>query len=353
MGGKMSEKTNWKEFERLVAAIHIAQSMGGKVTWNDKINGREFDVTIRFNYAFYQYLTVIECKDYKGKIPVEKIEAFITKANDINASKAVVVSSHGYQKGCDKVAERHGVELLILSKEYKETEETITAVLIPVLNIYDVRFIRSDNRKEIALPKSMGGKLLYLMEKIKLELPREVISPRDILRRWQLSKPRDLSDKARKIKIVFPPNTLAIIPQEMERVPIHSMEFVCKIIKARRITEPALDPYLEMQKLSSYVLRTSTGEVKHTAKPDQVELGFDKEIKEGCFYVDPELNFFYYCEKIEGDLISWLLIESYQHGKLIQVRFTQLKEDAINYVEVKDKNEIDRLRVMLNKFMKK
>lgn len=349
----MPEKREWKEFERLVSAIHIAQSMGGKVTWNDKINGREFDVTIRFNYGFYHYLTVIECKDYKGKIPVEKVEAFITKANDIKANKAVIVSSHGYQKGCDKVAERHGVDLLILSKEYKETEQTIAAVLVPVLNIYNIRFIRSDNKKEISLPKSMGGKLLYLMERIKLELPREAISPRDVLRKWQLSKPRNLSDKARKFKIVFPPGTLAIIPNEVEKVPIHSIEFVCKIIKARRITEPALDPYLEMQKLSSYVLRTSNGEVKHSVKPDQVELGFDTEIKKGCFYVNPELNFFYYCERIEGDLVSWILIESYQHGSLIQAKFTQSKEDASDYVEVKDKKELDRLRDMLKKFMKK
>jgi hypothetical protein len=54
---------NWKLFEKIVAAIHHAESRGAKVVWNDKINGRQFDVTVRFLHGLYEYLTVIECKD--------------------------------------------------------------------------------------------------------------------------------------------------------------------------------------------------------------------------------------------------------------------------------------------------
>jgi len=46
----MFQKKSWQEFSRLVAAIYHAQSAGGNVTWNDKINGHQFDVTIRYNY---------------------------------------------------------------------------------------------------------------------------------------------------------------------------------------------------------------------------------------------------------------------------------------------------------------
>ncbi len=54
-----TEKTpKWKKFERLVAAIHSAEQKGASVKWNDAINGRQFDVTIRFKEGFYDYLTV-------------------------------------------------------------------------------------------------------------------------------------------------------------------------------------------------------------------------------------------------------------------------------------------------------
>jgi hypothetical protein len=52
----------WKKFERVVAAIHVAENSGATVTWNEHINGRQFDVAIRFKFQFYDYLTLIECK---------------------------------------------------------------------------------------------------------------------------------------------------------------------------------------------------------------------------------------------------------------------------------------------------
>ena len=50
---KMTVNPEWKQFERLVAAIHHAESQGALVTWNDTIQGRQFDVTIRFNMLMY------------------------------------------------------------------------------------------------------------------------------------------------------------------------------------------------------------------------------------------------------------------------------------------------------------
>lgn len=51
----------WKLFERLVAAIHHAlNTAGATVEWEERLNGREFDVTIRFDSFGYKYLTVVE-----------------------------------------------------------------------------------------------------------------------------------------------------------------------------------------------------------------------------------------------------------------------------------------------------
>jgi len=102
----------WKHFERLVAAIHQAADQGAEVRWNDTINGRQFDVTLRFKRGLYDYLTVIECKDYGRAVSVEKVEAFITKAADAGADLAVMASASGFQQGAQDVAARHKMTLI-------------------------------------------------------------------------------------------------------------------------------------------------------------------------------------------------------------------------------------------------
>ena len=59
----------WKMFERVVAAIHLAEQKGATVRWNETIKGRQFDVTVRFKNGLYEYLTVVECKDYATPAP--------------------------------------------------------------------------------------------------------------------------------------------------------------------------------------------------------------------------------------------------------------------------------------------
>src|SRR5439155_116880 len=63
----------WKMFERVVAAIHLAEQKGATVRWNETIKGRQFDVTVRFKNGLYEYLTVVECKDYATTVPAEKV----------------------------------------------------------------------------------------------------------------------------------------------------------------------------------------------------------------------------------------------------------------------------------------
>ena len=73
-------------------------------------------------------------------------------------------------------------------------------------------------------------------------------------------------------------------------------------------------------------------------------------INEGNFYFVTSLNFFYYCDKIEADTVHWILIESYQHGNLLQVEFTQLPKDANNYILVVDQDDLIRLMMLLYEY---
>jgi len=99
-------------FRRLVKAIHQAADQGADVRWNETINGRQFDVTVRFKKGLYEYLTVVECKKVEKPVSVEKVDAFVTKADDVKADRAVLASTAGFQKGAKEVAARHNMTLL-------------------------------------------------------------------------------------------------------------------------------------------------------------------------------------------------------------------------------------------------
>ncbi len=139
---------NWKKFERVVAAIQAMQESGAVVAWNEAINGRQFDVPVRFKKAIYEFLVVIECKDYSTAVSAEKLDALVTKARDAHADKAVMVAANGFQSGAKQVAARHNVTILSLSTINK-TPEDLASSITPVLYLSGlhcrVRFATSRN----------------------------------------------------------------------------------------------------------------------------------------------------------------------------------------------------------------
>lgn len=137
----MQSEKKWKKFERLTAAIHLVDMKDHvDVKWDEKIDGRQFDVILKFKANFYNYLTVIECKDYTRKVSVDKIESFITKSRDVGANKAIFVSSSGFQEGAIKVAGKHNIELFTLEEINSFFQEALSHDLSPALNIYNISF---------------------------------------------------------------------------------------------------------------------------------------------------------------------------------------------------------------------
>lgn len=72
-------------------------------------------------------------------------------------------------------------------------------------------------------------------------------------------------------------------------------------------------------------------------------------LTEGLFYVLPGLNYYYYCDKIVGGLVHWVLVESYQKGSLIQAALVQDIKHASKYVQVTRVRKIRSLEEMLKK----
>jgi len=72
----------------------------------------------------------------------------------------------------------------------------------------------------------------------------------------------------------------------------------------------------------------------------------------GHFYLNPSLGFSYYCKSITDGVATMILVESYQHGHLVQVVFKQKIEYQTYYQEIFDNAEINRLRQVSEKIFR-
>lgn len=339
---------DWKQFERLVAAIHHAEMQGGEVCWNEKINNRQFDVVIRFKYGMHDYLTVIECKKLKGKVSVDKIESFATKAKDINANKSIFVTSNGYQKGCIDVARRHGIILLTLNEKVDVTVKQLSCELTPAVNIYDVYLI-IDNNLRYELDDFPSGRLQYLMRNIKIKSNNFKATLDSVIMDWQSTKYCSFLKEENKSSISFNPGTCIEIPYDGLHA-IFSMNFKYKMIDVAISDEPFLDNHIIESLSTKYELIDESGNVKCATNLSRLSLGHQDDVQKGYFYFLPSISCHYYCYGIDEVYVYFTLVESYQHGQLVRARLKIYKKDSSRYIKVTDSKTIFRLQLLLDDY---
>jgi len=105
-------------FERLTEKI-FAQLIKNpdyeKVEHDVKLEGkdgpRQIDVLITAKVANITIKTIVECKDYKGKVSVGVVDSLHSVMGDVNANKGVLVSSNGFSSTAIRKAKRLGISL--------------------------------------------------------------------------------------------------------------------------------------------------------------------------------------------------------------------------------------------------
>ena len=78
-------------------------------------------------------------------------------------------------------------------------------------------------------------------------------------------------------------------------------------------------------------------------------LGVDTKFEVGKFYEQSPIGF-YYCEHIEGSLVTLILVESFQMGKLMQVKLAFDIRNEKYYLPVTDETILQRLRRRLEQY---
>jgi Restriction endonuclease len=348
----------WKLFEKLVAAIHRAELKGADVRWNDKINGRQFDVTVRFKTGMYTYLTVIECRAVSSPLKVERIDAFATKYRDAKANKAIMVASVGFQDGCFEVAERHGIELFTLRELEEFPEEALEEGLIPTLNFHSVTLHcgKADESDRLELPEERNI-LPYLVKETFIERGRDRLNIEAIVDFLCLSLLRVAGPEPKVHRIDLRKGSAVTLPDiksgntlETITLPVKALEFCYQVIPARYLKGTGLDPYLLRGRYEFKNVVTGDSRVYD---PRDLGAGFDTMFAPGKFYSAIHSEFRYFCHQVDGDLITLTMLEGYQHGKHLQATFKVLRENADNFVEITDEKEVERLKAMLNTLRRK
>jgi hypothetical protein len=335
----------WQHFERLVAAIHQASTGGAQVEWNKEIDGRQFDVIIRFKKGLYEYLTVVECKDYATPVPVEKVEAFVTKAAGVHANQAVMASSMGFQSGAQKVATKHHMELLLIT-ESTEVDPSIFGARfgedVPALNIVKVELEYADGERKM-LPDAANAQTYYVKQ-IILRDGSETCSLENAISRLAGQLNLGAIDQEINAIIDCPPDTAVVAPDDGE-FPLKALgkiHVTAKLVKAKTLIGPTMfDPSLLVPNIVAKKL--SSGEVT-TYSQSSLRLGIDTVFRIGEFYELPPIEYFYYCDRIDGETVYLLLVESYQLGMLIQQEVFTKIEKANWFVPISDKGILKRLQ---------
>ena len=130
LNGASAMKNDGKDYEQFVALLQqallnaeiITEQKNIKIELNKKIVDscgveREFDLYWEYELAGITYKTVIECKDYNSRIPLEKIDALIGKIRDVPDLKAVFATKKGYQSGARTKAEHNRIDLLVVREQ--------------------------------------------------------------------------------------------------------------------------------------------------------------------------------------------------------------------------------------------
>lgn len=337
----------WQKFERLVAAINMAADRDADVNWNNKIDGRQFDVTINYTKGLYDFLIVIECKDYSSPLPIEKVEAFATKSKDVNANRAILASSSGFQSGCLKVAKKNDILLYHIQHASElNLPNGVTAEGQTLVNqIVDIEF-QFKNGESWVVPKFQnevdyylkkarinGGPANEFLNKIvRLKLKNEVLS----------REPRRFEFELESFVKLTNENDSEIPRGEISKVLFSALEADATILKSETI----YDPSVILPAVHAHdVLNDKTHAFNLLTLPFRLR----DELEVGGFYENPVTGARYALKGINDNLLTIFLVESFQHGMLIQAEFIQNSE-YFDYAErISDQQKIARLKRRMQK----
>jgi len=159
-----------------------------------------------------------------------------------------------------------------------------------------------------------------------------------------------INENEQEFSFTTSPAYKTFIPYLEKYINASSVTFNCKIASVKVIEKPALDPFLLYKLHASYEYSDVFSGRRTSFQIQDLDLGFDTKLEMGKFYLASRTGFYYYCRIIEDEIVTLDLVESYQHGMLLQaVGMQQEIKYQKDYIEVLDSKVIERLRNMVDR----
>lgn len=335
-----------KLYEIITAGINRFEMPGADVKWNEKVDGRQFDVLATVPIGRHLLLLAYEVKHHGRKTEVADIEAFITKAGDIKANKMVFVSTKGFQSGCFEKAKKHNVDLFQLELIQAETPRfPASFVMMAPKGIQEAPFIEmkgetlANNIEKIELNYRAGKTVTLPDEPTQMEyyLRHTVTASR--LRLFDLIDPYagehvELNKSYQRTiplnEVIVPPDEFFIRGGFVESVSITVKGVTANLLGGNvRMDVTAFSPkvrYTNM--LTGDVIDRNLGELP---------LGGNSFTAQQFYFCLHPLRY-YYCDQLAGDEAKLIMVESFQSGELVRAMITVDPKDALFYIPVPSSN---------------
>ncbi len=352
--------------ERIVAGIHAVTTVGAEVSWNEVINGRQFDVVVRFKLGSLRYLVLIEVRNRTRKASASDMDGFVLKARDQNANKAVFVTAAGFQDGAIAVAKRHGVDLFTVTFDEEE-------ICLPSQASFFT--LRSEGAPNNTPPSISIGEPTLVTNIVKVtlvyadggrfEMPDEQSQITYYVRKTVLQDGRTLDDLIQQAPLGHVElgeshrDEIRLCPPQWIKPPddyffpsgvLASLECTVSGRQGRPITgNTRIDP--NTFTLPVVYTNVMTGETTRFAI-DQLPLGVKRVSVGGFYFIPHPLMYYYYCAGIQGDTVCWYLIESFQNGEKIAATIIQDRKYSLYYITVSDKKILGRLQRRPHDYLK-
>ena len=120
--------TDSRDYEIFVQRV-VASLVGVEVFHERKYEGRVTGRTIKVDVSFAlriaggaNLLVLVECKHYGHRVPVDDVEEFYAKLDDIGAPKGILITTVGFQEGAITAARGRRIALALLTPESQPGE---------------------------------------------------------------------------------------------------------------------------------------------------------------------------------------------------------------------------------------
>lgn len=347
----------WKSFEILVARLHLQQllplvasvsrgdpahpGVGVRVYWNLKKRGlrtgriRQIDVAIITHLGLYDILTAVECKD--TEVTIDDVEEFVTRLADIGAHKGAIASSIGFQRGALSAAAAYNIEAIRISEQHSGMILTSRSGPSVRTKLLAVTFRPASTWTGVPRPLPQMSEIRVVLGSGR-EIPAQQLAEEAVR-----SGEPTLGSWPPLIEYPLPEGSRVVLPDN-EALPVIAMLLWLEFENA---TEE-FNILLPEHPIAFGIENLISGSQLCVAE-SAVPLLDAAILTPGQFYVNWMCQF-YYCEQVDRNLMTLVLLDDKQHGTRLTAVLEQDIRESGQYFPVEDDRLLQKLQSALSRY---